>query len=104
MMAMDELVKAVWHWRVEDGLSWKFCAGILQQDGYDITEKQVKKQFTAFFKMLTGYVLDKECEKCGKGKIIPRKSRYGYFVGCSEFPECKFIGKPKIKIQYGDDD
>jgi len=33
---------------------------------------------------------DKVCEKCGKPMKV-RKSRYGYFLGCTGFPKCKTI-------------
>lgn len=32
------------------------------------------------------------CPKCG-GKLIKRKSSYGQFIGCSNYPNCKFILK-----------
>lgn len=37
-----------------------------------------------FFNEETDFV----CEKCGK-KMIKRLGRYGYFIACSGFPECK---------------
>ncbi|HLP79272.1 MAG TPA: topoisomerase DNA-binding C4 zinc finger domain-containing protein, partial [Acidobacteriota bacterium] len=33
------------------------------------------------------------CEKCGKGTMLLRKSMYGQFLGCSEYPKCKTIKK-----------
>jgi len=32
----------------------------------------------------------KTCPKCGKGKLILRKSIYGQFLGCSDYPDCKY--------------
>ncbi|MCF7860727.1 DNA topoisomerase I [Candidatus Woesearchaeota archaeon] len=32
-----------------------------------------------------------KCPKCGKGHLILRKSIYGKFMGCSDYPKCKFI-------------
>lgn len=31
-----------------------------------------------------------ECPEC-KGKLVLRKSRFGYFLGCSNYPKCRFI-------------
>jgi DNA topoisomerase-1 len=31
------------------------------------------------------------CAKCGKGKMTLRKSFHGFFLGCSNYPECKTI-------------
>ncbi|MFT7615671.1 MAG: DNA topoisomerase-1 [Candidatus Woesearchaeota archaeon] len=33
----------------------------------------------------------KECEKCKKGTMMLRKSLYGTFLGCSNYPKCKTI-------------
>jgi len=35
---------------------------------------------------------DVKCEKCGKPMVV-RQSRYGKFLGCSGYPECKTIVK-----------
>lgn len=32
------------------------------------------------------------CPKCG-GKLINRKGRYGMFIGCANYPKCRFIAK-----------
>ena len=29
------------------------------------------------------------CKSCGKGFLMIRKSKYGQFIGCSNYPECK---------------
>ncbi|MBS3133357.1 DNA topoisomerase I [Candidatus Woesearchaeota archaeon] len=44
---------------------------------------------------------DKEnsaCEKCGKGKMIIRKSVYGQFLACDQFPKCRNIHRSRDKI------
>lgn len=35
---------------------------------------------------------DMICPKCGN-KLLNRKSKYGEFIGCSNFPHCKYIKK-----------
>lgn len=37
-------------------------------------------------------VSKKICPKCG-GKLVERKGRYGNFLGCSNYPKCKFTSK-----------
>lgn len=32
-----------------------------------------------------------KCEKCGKGKMVVRKSVYGQFLACDQFPKCRNI-------------
>ena len=36
---------------------------------------------------------DQKCEKCGEGKIVLRKSIYGQFLSCDNFPKCRNIIK-----------
>lgn len=33
-----------------------------------------------------------KCPDCG-GELVRRKGRYGYFVGCANYPKCKYIQK-----------
>jgi DNA topoisomerase I len=37
-----------------------------------------------------GIKTGKTCEKCGKGEILERISRHGFFLGCSRYPDCDF--------------
>ena len=41
----------------------------------------------------------KECKVCGKGYMVKKKGRYGWFYGCSNYPKCKHI----INIPEEDD-
>lgn len=34
--------------------------------------------------------IEKPCPKCGIGKIVLRKSIYGSFYGCNQFPKCRY--------------
>jgi len=37
--------------------------------------------------------VEKICSKCNKGKMVLRKSIYGSFFGCSNYPKCKHTEK-----------
>lgn len=39
------------------------------------------------------------CPKCGKGKIVGKRSKRGFFYACDQYPDCKnaLWGKPYIK-------
>jgi DNA topoisomerase I len=41
----------------------------------------------------------KECEKCKKGTMVLRKSIYGEFLGCSNYPKCKNVVNIKKKAE-----
>lgn len=36
---------------------------------------------------------EKPCEKCGKGKMVVRKSVYGAFLACDQYPKCRNTAK-----------
>ena len=38
-----------------------------------------------------------KCPECGKDLVV-RKSKYGSFVGCSGYPDCKYIKKEEVKV------
>lgn len=85
------ITEHIWHFRVDDNLPWKFCAGVWNQDTNEsLSSEQIKKAFLGYFKYSCGIEPYSKCPKCGK-ELVPRESRYGKFVGCSAFPVCDFI-------------
>ena len=38
-----------------------------------------------------------KCPQCGIGDLVRKNGRYGPFVGCSRYPECKYIKKEQPK-------
>lgn len=38
-----------------------------------------------------------KCPECGKDLVV-RKSKYGSFVACSGYPDCKYIKKEEVKV------
>ena len=42
----------------------------------------------------------RNCPKCG-APLVLRKGKYGEFVGCSRYPDCDYIEKPKPEIIEG---
>lgn len=41
------------------------------------------------------------CPRCGKGKLGLRLSKFGAFIGCSEYPECKYT-RPLVTPEDGE--
>ncbi|MBY0501017.1 MAG: type I DNA topoisomerase [Alphaproteobacteria bacterium] len=41
------------------------------------------------------------CPRCGKGQLGLRLSKFGAFIGCSEYPECKYT-RPLVSVDEGD--
>ena len=40
---------------------------------------------------------DELCPTCGEGFLVPRKSKFGPFLGCSNYPKCKHTHNLKAK-------
>lgn len=38
-----------------------------------------------------------KCPECGKDLVV-RKSKYGSFIACSGYPDCKYIKKEEVKV------
>ena len=50
--------------------------------------KDIKERMQVYDEKVANMV----CPKCG-GKLLQRKGQYGDFLGCSNYPKCKFRGK-----------
>ena len=58
----------------------------------NITDKTTKKEH---IKNIKENVIDKDpnkCPKCG-GQLVERTGKYGNFIGCSNYPKCKYTSK-----------
>lgn len=42
-------------------------------------------------KRITSKNEGKKCPKCGKGKLVMRKSIYGGFLACDKYPACRYV-------------
>jgi len=94
-MTTKDYVDYIWHYKVEDNMDWDFCSRILKQDGIaEISAEELEKDFKKYFSENMGIEPYSSCPKCGN-KLLPRKSRYGYFIGCSKYPECTFMATNK---------
>ena len=64
------------------------------KDFYDLFEPRVKNAFSDMEKKQpeeTG----ESCPECGNSLVV-RKGKYGKFVACSNYPECKYIKKEEV--------
>ena len=57
----------------------------------DVKELHIKNVQQKIYQKET-LISKKICPKCG-GKLVERTSEYGNFLGCSNFPSCRFIFK-----------
>jgi DNA topoisomerase I len=59
----------------------------------DCKSKEVEGEGGQLAKDIAKGKIEKECPKCKKGKLVLRKSIYGAFLGCSNYPKCKCTEK-----------
>ena len=60
----------------------------------NITDKKRRKEHILYLKKNIKKVQNDECPKCG-GHLIERNGKYGAFMGCSNYPKCKYTSKSK---------
>ena len=65
------------------------------EDFYKLFEPRVKGAFSDMEKKEAEQT-GETCPECGNPLVI-RKGRYGEFVACSNYPECKYIKKEEVK-------
>ena len=61
-------------------------------EGFDKSVQKAKKEMDGVKIHLKGDETDEVCEKCGKPMVI-KVGRYGKFMACSGYPECKNVKK-----------
>ena len=87
---LDEIEEGKLHWREAVKEFWeKFIVDLDRADEEMLSYK-------------AGIPTGKTCEKCGKGELLERISRHGFFLGCSRYPECDFIQDLSPEVAEGD--
>jgi DNA topoisomerase I len=66
---------------------------VMEQKPSDITAELDKFLAPYLFPDREDGVDPRACPKCGTGKLALRGGRFGAFVACSNYPECKFTRK-----------
>ena len=98
--------------RVSDGkLEWReFLASFWQDfkaqiDGMDeLTRNDVLEKIDAllepyFFPKGENGTPSRKCEKCDDGKLVIQLGKFGAFIGCSNYPECRYTRQPGAQSQ-----
>ena len=61
----------------------------------NVINKELRKEHIKYAKQVKNekdYESINKCPKCG-GKLIKKHGKYGEFIGCSNYPRCKYIQK-----------
>ncbi len=65
-------------------------------DFYKLFEPRVKEAFEKMEKK-TAEETGEACPECGNPLVV-RKGKYGEFVACSNYPDCKYIKKEEVEV------
>jgi DNA topoisomerase-1 len=84
---LDEVANGKLKWATSIGTFWK-----------PLAKKLVKVEKNAKRVKIETEKLGKKCPDCKKGELVIRIGRFGKFISCSEFPECKHTEKFLEKI------
>ncbi len=72
---------------IEEGkLPWRSAV----RDFYDRFAQDLEQAKGDMESYKAGIKTGRKCEKCGKGELLERISRHGFFLGCDRYPECDF--------------
>ncbi len=72
---------------IEEGkLAWKHVVG----DFYKPFVEDLEKAGDELQSYKAGIPTEIDCPKCGKGKLLERISRHGFFYGCERYPDCDY--------------
>lgn len=81
-----------WLDEVEDGdMKWKKVVS----DAYKPLESSIKEALENVEKVNMDIEIDEKCELCGSNMVI-KHGRFGKFMACKNYPECKFT-KPLVE-------
>ena len=69
----------------------------------DVLDAELGPHFFPEIPDADGVIHDpRKCQACGNGKLGLRLGKFGAFIGCSNYPECKFT-RPLIVPESGED-
>lgn len=60
----------------------------------NVSSKMTNKEHVNNIRQTQSELKEGICPRCG-GKLVERNGQYGKFMGCSNYPKCKFILKNK---------
>jgi DNA topoisomerase I len=94
---LDEISDGTAQWQAVLEAFWRDfkpkTAEVMEQKPSDITAELDKFLGSYLFPDREDGVDPRTCPKCGDGKLALRGGRFGAFIACSNYPECKFTRK-----------
>jgi DNA topoisomerase-1 len=104
---LDRVSNAEVDWRQVLRDFWKGFTGALD----DIKDLRIGEVLTALDEMLAPHVFPPRadgadprlCQTCGTGRLSIKLGKFGAFIGCSNYPECRFTRPFAVSTDGGDE-
>jgi DNA topoisomerase-1 len=81
---------------IEEGnRKWQKTVG----EFYKPLEEDLKRAGVQAEDLKAGKPTDETCPKCGEGKLLEKWGRYGRFLACERYPDCKYTRNPGDSAQ-----
>ncbi|HSA82942.1 MAG TPA: topoisomerase C-terminal repeat-containing protein, partial [Geminicoccaceae bacterium] len=100
---LDDVAAGGRHWKQVLREFWDPFSGVVDE----VKERRVAEVIDALNELLGPHFFPpredggdpRQCPLCGKGRLSLKLGRYGAFVGCSNYPECRFTRRLGTKAE-----
>jgi DNA topoisomerase-1 len=98
---LDDVAAGARHWKQVLREFWDPFAGVVDE----VKERRVAEVIDALNELLAPHLFParedggdpRHCTLCGTGRLSLKLGRYGAFIGCSNYPECRFTRRLGVK-------
>jgi DNA topoisomerase I len=98
---LDDIAAGELHWKQVLREFWQPFYGIVGE----VNERRVAEVIDALNELLAPHFFPpredggdpRQCPLCGAGRLSLKLGRYGAFIGCSNYPECRFTRRLGVK-------
>jgi DNA topoisomerase I len=100
---LDDVAAGGRHWKQVLREFWDPFSGVVDE----VKERRVAEVIDALNELLGPHFFPpredggdpRQCPLCGSGRLSLKLGRYGAFVGCSNYPECRFTRRLGVKAE-----
>jgi DNA topoisomerase-1 len=98
---LDDVAAGTRHWKEVLRAFWDPFNGVVDE----VRERRVAEVIDALNELLSPHFFPpredggdpRQCPLCGAGRLSLKLGRYGAFVGCSNYPDCRFTRRLGVK-------
>ena len=89
---LENVIKALSVYEVFDKKDIKKIIQIIESNKSKETDFNHTRDIKKLEKLNEEKIKENICPRCGS-KLVEREGKYGKFIGCSNFPKCRFVTK-----------